>query len=1232
MKNHKLAIFIGIILFIVPFFWLKPGEMNLGGDSGRLYFYDPYSFLKNYTLYNFIASGKGVESIGYVFSSYTFVLFLLKFIFKSPTMLIAIFNGLIVSTAFLSVYFIVRELLGIKEFSFKEKIINYSSILAGFFYIFSQELMNGGWANPIVSHNQLFLNPLIFLLLLKYLLTKNNVYAILALLISVIFATNFSYVGAPTFFSFYPLSLLFLFIYVRYIRRLSISYKSVVFGIFLFLLLHAFHLFPELSSVFLFSSAVSKTVFSVEGISSRGGLDYFIAIAASTKVTLSWMSLNQSQNNPWLAVYIVMPLVLLGGFYFNKGKTFLLSGIFFLIVLFLATANITDVGLSFYKLLFRIPGFSMFRNFHGQWVYVFTFFYTILFGQAVAIVASRLGRRSTFIFLGSFFVFILLFSISFLNGSIPIPTYKDSGLRYAFRMDPMYEKVLDFYKTDPIDGKTISFPFTGPGYQILQGLNGGVYQGLPIVSYVAGKGDFAGYGSLNPYDNIFLEYMKEQDFGAIKKLFSIMNIKYVFYNSDPFIYSDVFTGYLYAHVSEYAPKSQEEYKSFVESLPVGNRIDFGDKYHVYSVNTDTFLPHIFTTSDVVYTNDQLSFTTNPYFNDSARTVSVSMDDPINKDSAVLYGSTQTFLSMLTNNSHLHRHAPFISHALDDMFYGFVPLKEKFDLYRLKDDPMAYFDRSMLHLSKRIFEMQKFGETAMPIIKKTWKQPELWEIYRLNSYNSWEASISRYQSGTEDLIDLVGKSSDSIVIQEANRIKINEQLFRHQIELVRFIRNMNRKKEEKEYIYSITNKMFEGLFQKVNIPIYNPSEYYYDLPDYPGEYTVFLGTNETIQNIGDANISINNKKLRPLQKTPDNNLKYNLLQFDNYSFKPYADTNIVLNIPAKNLAKDTRWENSGSAIGSEQLLTFDVNNNIGENTKGLMLDIPEWQPNTSYLISFDYLTDGDDFVFSFYDKKETADVLRQYVSNLVFEKILNSKTWKVHQSIVNSEGESLNAFLQITAFSQKNISRMHMKNLSITKIKYPTVLFKKIPNDLHIDSQPPQITFTKINPSKYLVHVTGAKNPYGLVFLGSFNNNWKIIDSRIEDKTIIGSTFRFIGSIGRSIVGLFIKDDIKQNKIVATYFNGDVQEGTHKNIFLAPSTFESWGKHMVAEDKHSKTLEYANAWIIDPEDMQGRSEYTLIIEMYNNNNFYIFGFISVFTFISLLVYSIKKRISKHEKNN
>lgn len=1231
MKHHKLAFFIAIILFIIPFFWLKPGEMNLGGDAGRLYFYDPLSFLKNYALYNFVASGKGAESGGFVFFPFTFTLYLLKFIFTSSTTLIATFNGMILSLSFLSIYFIVRELLKTEKLLFKERFIALSSISSGLFYTFSQELMNAGWETPIITHNQIFLNPLMFLLIFRYILTRNYLYIIAACLVSLIFSANFSYIGSPTFFAFYPLSLAFILCYTKYVRKMSIPYKGLGIGILLFLLLHSFHLVPELLDVFSFDSANNKTVFSVDGIASRSGLDYFIAVAASTRVSLAWLGVTQFQNDPKYIIFILFPLVLLGGFFLNRGKTLLVTGIFFLITLFFATANITDLGHTFYQLLFRIPGFSMFRNFHGQWLYVFIFFYSLLFGQAVSLISHRLSKNIARFFIVVLITFILITGIPFLNGSIPIPRHNDSGLRFAFRMDPVYEDVLDYFRKYPIDRKIILFPLTGPGYQVLQGAdgNGSVYQGLSLTSYLVGKSDFAGFGSLEPYEELFLRYIKEQNYEGIARIFSLMNIHQIFYNSDPFIFSKFFQAYLYAHVSEYNPRNQNEYKSFIEKFPIEKKLTFGNKYHIYTLKPDLFLPHIFATTDVSYTNNQVDFSTDLYFNKDLRAIPVSIVDTVNKDNSILFGSPSTFLSKLTSNLHFHKRDPFISVSLDDPRYPFVLLKEQFDLYRVRSNYINYLDLRLLFLSKRISELNKFGQ-ILPMYA-SWKEPKIWEIYKGDAYNSWEANLARYQTNMEELIDWVSSRNDSDILKEADRVITNEQLFNHQLSLLRSLKSMNRKNSEKKYLVSLTNTMFEKLFQKINVPIYNSSQYYYVLPGHTADYSVYVERGDTGIDLTTASISVNKDILKPLRDGAESTLRGNPVQFDNYSLKTTSDTKLTLNILPNNLAKNAKWNNSSFAVETDKMQTLTVDNTFAEDTRDLKLEIPNLEEKKTYLVSFDYLTNGDDFIFSFFDKVKANDELRTNDYHRYFEKILNSKTWKFHQSIITTRQDSSGALLRLSSFSGKELSKIYMKNLSVTKIQYPKLIFFHKNNNAS-ENKVPAVTFTKINPTKYSVHVEGAKNSYALVFLESFNNNWNLVDPSREKKSVTGLIFRFIGTLGKNIVGLFINDDIEQNRIVASYFNGTVQEGMHKNIFLAPSTFETWGKSSIAKDRHTETFGYANAWLVNPEDMQGRSDYTLIVEMGNHKLFYIFGFISLSTLLVVITYIMKRLILKDEKIN
>ena len=66
---HEKWLLVTVIGFlaVIPFFWLNIGEMDLGGDATRLYFYDPLSYFKNYSLYAIEPLGTGrVETNFYI--------------------------------------------------------------------------------------------------------------------------------------------------------------------------------------------------------------------------------------------------------------------------------------------------------------------------------------------------------------------------------------------------------------------------------------------------------------------------------------------------------------------------------------------------------------------------------------------------------------------------------------------------------------------------------------------------------------------------------------------------------------------------------------------------------------------------------------------------------------------------------------------------------------------------------------------------------------------------------------------------------------------------------------------------------------------------------------------------------------------------------------------------------------------------------------------------------------
>src|SRR5258708_6983837 len=386
LTPRKLVIIFCILLAIIPLFWMKPGEVDLGGDSSRLYFYDPLSYINNYSLYDIVPEGLGNLEPNYYFLPFVSLLFILKYIFSSTYLLISLFNILKLVGGFLGMYFIIREFIK------TEKITNswsatIAGILGGLFYVFTPTMI-GNYDKAILSHNQVFLNPIIFFLVLKFLLTKNNNYLVSTLLLTFIFSPNFGFTSEPPFFAFYPLAFLFMFVYVLFVRKKSIPWKGLSIGFFVFFCLQAFHLIPQIMSLLDPGSVSNTRIFNRQSIIHEG-VNYFMAILPTATVVGNILPCWPLQEIT-LVPFLVAPTVFLAFLFKSRvKKAYLLTSVFFIISLYLLSAKISNLGILVYQDLFYIPGFSMFRNFIGQWLFIFEFMYALLFGQAVSLILKE---------------------------------------------------------------------------------------------------------------------------------------------------------------------------------------------------------------------------------------------------------------------------------------------------------------------------------------------------------------------------------------------------------------------------------------------------------------------------------------------------------------------------------------------------------------------------------------------------------------------------------------------------------------------------------------------------------------------------------------------------------------------------------------------------------------------------------------------------------------------------
>ena len=623
-KFKFLPFVITIILFIIPFFWLKSGEMDLCGDSTRLYFYDPLSYLKSFSIYSGVSGSTGVVSYVQDFIPFLMLMILLKFLFHSPTALIDIFNGLKLSGSFFFMFLIIKEFLQNEE---RGRIISthwLAAIIGGLFYALSPCVIDTSKC-ALITQIQVFLNPMIFYLLLRSLKTSSLKYLWIVLLITFIFSTNFSLQAPPPLFAFYPLSITFLLLYNFFILEKSFPWKLVGVGIIFFLGLHSFHIIPITTNILDKGSEFNTRIF--EGTSKvNSGLEYFKAILGYGKVSEHILLPLENEKLNW--ILIIIPTLMILGFLSlrKRNKTILLVSIFFFMTLLLVSANITHAGVEFYKNLFYIPGFGMFRNFYGQWQWIYTFFYALLAGLTISYLLFNIKKKYVYIILILTVGFFVVHSWRFLNGEIVGIFHRGSrDVKVTIRIDPNYEKVLGYIKEIPNDGKILHIPFTDYSYNIVGGLNKGAYIGSSMVALLDGKNDFAGYQNIDPFSEVFKKLSEEKNYPLIKQMMALLQIRYVLYNSDELVSDKYFPTFPYGYTG--TPTSQSGMRDFVNNIS-GKKIYEAGHYSLFEVDKRQYLPHFYAPSAVFL------YDTNPKYDvQYSRALSFFPQKPIDKKDA-----------------------------------------------------------------------------------------------------------------------------------------------------------------------------------------------------------------------------------------------------------------------------------------------------------------------------------------------------------------------------------------------------------------------------------------------------------------------------------------------------------------------------------------------------------------------------------------------------------------------
>jgi hypothetical protein len=140
---------------------------------------------------------------------------------------------------------------------------------------------------------------------------------------------------------------------------------------------------------------------------------------------------------------------------------------------------------------------------------------------------------------------------------------------------------------------------------------------------------------------------------------------------------------------------------------------------------------------------------------------------------------------------------------------------------------------------------------------------------------------------------------------------------------------------------------------------------------------------------------------------------------------------------------------------------------------------------------------------------------------------------------------------------------------------------------------PTITFQEINPTRYEVKVENATYPFFVVFLDSYNSEWKA----------------------------YIDNESNMFSEITTQYNKIGVSETRPEMKFSLVDISYLFKNPIDDDKHFLANGYANAWYINPHELGTGKNFTMTLYFKPQSYFYIGLIISGFTFMVCIGYLV-----------
>ncbi|PJE67861.1 hypothetical protein COU95_00055 [Candidatus Shapirobacteria bacterium CG10_big_fil_rev_8_21_14_0_10_40_9] len=1181
-KKYFPIILFGTFLAAIFLPFYRDGKMISGWEGG--YFLDFPLMLKNYG-YSWSNWGTGIFATSLNFG-YVFHLSLLQRFILNERLVNFAMIYLLYFLPFIAIYLLSREL----------KVKSWISLLIAFFYIANPFMSN--FMKSINQWNMLaaYILPVFFLIILKFYEDNWKLFFFFGIH-SLFFA--FTNANPPTMV-LYQIAIMFFVILISLykeqeidIRLILRKYFWVISSFILFnfwWIINWFYIFPDARQGYSKEFAISWL---------RGSQEFIPAFWR----TLNLTSLLQYPINPeydyfarhysyfFTPMLLSIPILIVIYFLFRKRlgeKYHLILGLMLVIIGFLSKGVNGLFGSVYEFMIMHIPFFSIFKSAAEKWGTLFIFLLTL---YLIFIFRELKKDRLYLLIVALLMIYVLYGAVPFITGNF-LPDYKFNDVVIGsknFLDKPEYKELKNKLNSDPEQYRVLSLPGSW-NYQVALQIQGNrFYTGNDPILSNTNKPFLAPYsGSWNQRFGVLYDKISHPDY---LKLLGLYNIKKIVINQDMYPWFGF-------REKESIPELEEIFSPL--SLSLKNEV-----INLYDVG-DYFLPRFYVPPQIIYSPESTQYELPELIslNDVSKRPALfispyekikeedKFENDLVKDNAsqiILAGELQSAIDEGKLRAGIRGMNPggvlfpYARWKPGGLIYPYILKKEEKTKNQFLNQPEELLPQNLFFAGKRVFEIQKWDRSL--------SDKEFLDV------------LERYEGEMDEVIEnlekirMTGKNAFLLLA----KIEVSFEAFsKRLLDVVEgdFGKKSQRLKAAEEATERIDKRL------KAVLKHYSQARYYFEIPE-EGEYEVLLEKKEGISDWKIENITPKKEERFTLGVTgepvlPAGRQKEKAwLSFGRQKFNA-QDYILVLNqTPTPNLLNED-WNVLESNVETGEVIRLFSK----RSTPAAWQEIKNWEPETAYKLSFKYKTPVGRLKLSLIEEKERIDTtwfdkgvedkLPDKTNILLEEELIseNPSEWEEYSIVVYSGRNTKKAKLFISAESEEEkLSEVEFKEATLTKIIEPKMVLRKYKSQS--DSNIPQITFQKINPTKYVLEISNASQPYFLVFSESFHRGWR---AWITDGT---------------------EESEGTEKIIASYFGEEIKEKSPKDIFLTKDIFETWREKALPDDRHLLMNGYANSWYITPEDAENQVNYQIIIEYWPQRLFYFGVGVTLATMIGSL---------------